>query len=160
MIMAAASAAPTGESGPWHAAFPAPKTTEPGAVSREEMLELVKSGTAGKDYVLVDLRRNDYEGGTIKTSINLPAQSLYPNIPTLHTVFAAAGVKQVIWYCGSSTGRGTRAAGWFQDHIDSQGGEQMRSVILKGGIKGWVAGGTEFTEEMDGFDEGAWNKPA
>lgn len=117
------------------------------------------------------------QGGTIKTSINLPAQSLYPNIPTLHTVFEAAGVKQIIWYCGksplvfisrshadlpwlppgSSTGRGTRAAGWFQDHIDSQGGGQMRSVILKGGIKGWVAAGAKFTEQMDGFDESAWS---
>ncbi|KAJ1333279.1 arsenical-resistance protein 2 [Microdochium nivale] len=155
--MAASSTAATGDSKPWYAAFPAPKTTAPEAVSREEMLELVKSGAAGRDYALVDLRRNDYEGGTIKTSINLPAQSLYPNIPTLHTVFEAAGVKQIIWYCGSSTGRGTRAAGWFQDHIDSQGGGQMRSVILKGGIKGWVAAGAKFTEQMDGFDESAWS---
>ncbi|KAH7031374.1 Rhodanese-like domain-containing protein [Microdochium trichocladiopsis] len=144
---------------PWHAAFPAPRTTEPGAVSREEMLELLRTATAGKDYVLVDLRRNDYEGGTIKTSINLPAQSLYPTIPALYKLFETAGVKQVIWYCGSSSGRGTRAAGWFQDYIDSQGGEVMRSVILQGGIKGWVAAGAAHTAQMDGFVAEAWQKP-
>ena len=49
------------DSKPWHAAYPAPTTTQPGAVSREEMLELLGTGVVGKDYVLVDLRRNDYE---------------------------------------------------------------------------------------------------
>ena len=51
----------TDDSKPWHAAYPAPTTTQPGAVSREEMLELLGTGVVGKDYVLVDLRRNDYE---------------------------------------------------------------------------------------------------
>lgn len=55
----------TDESKPWHAAYPAPTTTHPGAVSREELLELLQTGVAGKDYVLVDLRRNDYEVGPV-----------------------------------------------------------------------------------------------
>jgi arsenical-resistance protein 2 len=88
---------------PWHAAFPAPTAT-PGGVSAEEFLGWLKSGEkkVGRDYVLVDLRRNDYKGGTIKTSINLPAQTLYPNIPALYEIFKSAGVKQVLWYCGMS----------------------------------------------------------
>lgn len=40
------------------------------------------------------------QGGTIRGSINLPAQSLFPTIPTLYAWFKAAGVKKVIWYCG------------------------------------------------------------
>jgi arsenical-resistance protein 2 len=50
--------------------------------------------------VLVDLRRTDYQGGTIHSSINLPAQSLYHTIPSLYGIFKAAGVGTVIWYCG------------------------------------------------------------
>jgi hypothetical protein len=40
------------------------------------------------------------KGGTIKGSINLPAQSLYPSLPTLYTLFSEAKIPYVIWYCG------------------------------------------------------------
>lgn len=40
------------------------------------------------------------QGGTIRGSINLPAQSLVPTLPALYTLFASAGVKHVVWYCG------------------------------------------------------------
>lgn len=32
----------------------------------------------------------------------------------------------------------------------------MQSVILSGGVKGWVAAGGEFVEWMDGYDAKAW----
>lgn len=86
---------------PWHAAYPAPRNSQPEAIRREDVLEIMKLGQnkAGKDYVLVDLRRNDHEGGTIHGSINLPAQNLYPTIPTLYAIFKAAGLSKIIWYC-------------------------------------------------------------
>ncbi len=40
------------------------------------------------------------KGGTIQGSLNLPAQSLYPSIPTLYAVLSAAKIEVVIWYCG------------------------------------------------------------
>jgi arsenical-resistance protein 2 len=58
--------------------------------------------TPGADFLLVDLRRTDFEGGTIKGSLNLPAQSLYPTLPTLFNLVRSAGVKDVIFYCGMS----------------------------------------------------------
>jgi hypothetical protein len=39
------------------------------------------------------------QGGTIRGSINLPAQSLYPTIPTLYSLVKAANTRKVIWYC-------------------------------------------------------------
>ncbi|KAK5662566.1 hypothetical protein OQA88_8479 [Cercophora sp. LCS_1] len=140
---------------PWHAAFPAPKA-QPGGMSKEAVLELIRSAVAGRDYVLVDLRRIDHEGGTIRGSINLPAQSLYPSIPTLYTMFKAAGVPKVLWYCGSSGGRGTRAAAWFADYIQDQQDAKMESLILQGGIKGWARGGPQFVEQMLGYDASYW----
>jgi hypothetical protein len=45
---------------PWHAAYPAPKST-PSSLSRSTLLQWITEGKiAGKDYVLVDLRRNDH----------------------------------------------------------------------------------------------------
>jgi arsenical-resistance protein 2 len=86
---------------PWHAAYPSPKS-KPASVSRSEVLQWFKSSDkdAPKDFILVDLRRNDHEGGTIAGSINLPAQSLYPSFPSLYALFSAAKVKRVVWYCG------------------------------------------------------------
>jgi hypothetical protein len=43
------------------------------------------------------------QGGTIRGSINLPAQSLWPTIPTIYAMFTAAGMRKVIWYCGRSS---------------------------------------------------------
>lgn len=57
---------------------------------------------------------------------------------------------------GSSAGRGTRTAAWFNDHIQEQGDEQMQSVILAGGIKGWATAGGDFVKFMDGYVPGHW----
>ncbi|KAL1961048.1 hypothetical protein VTO42DRAFT_4936 [Malbranchea cinnamomea] len=149
---------------PWHAAFPAPQATA-ATVSRAEVLQWLRERKArgpdgpAVDFVLVDLRRADHEGGTISTSINLPAQSLYPSLPVLYNVFKQAGVKKVVFYCGSSRGRGTRAGGWLADYIQSQGGEAetgLQSLVLEGGIKGWVAAGADYVEMMDGYDASVW----
>ena len=59
-------------------------------------------------------------------------------------------------HSGSSRGRGTRAAGWFADYLKERNEQSMESFILEGGIKGWVAGGKQFWELMDGYEESAW----
>ncbi|EEU40605.1 uncharacterized protein NECHADRAFT_19682, partial [Fusarium vanettenii 77-13-4] len=142
---------------PWHAKYPAPEH-QPGSLTREQLLELMKQvgDVAGADFLLVDLRRNDHEGGTIRGSINLPAQSLYPSIPRLYDMFKARGLRKVIWYCSSSRGRGPRAAGWFSDYIASCGDNEMESVVLQGGIKGWATAGDKFVEWMDEYDPCFW----
>ena len=47
---------------PWHAKYPAPRST-PGSILRDDVLAMLKNPdlVAGKDYVLVDVRRNDFE---------------------------------------------------------------------------------------------------
>ncbi|KKZ63154.1 hypothetical protein EMCG_02531 [[Emmonsia] crescens] len=152
--------APTQET-PWHETFPAPKTQAAGILRSEVLgwLKDVSKKGAAVDYVLVDLRRADHEGGTISTSINLPAQSLYPSIPTLYTIFKQAGIKKVICYCGSSRGRGTRASGWFADYIlakEGEGAGGMQSLVLEGGIKGWVGAGDEYVEQIVGYEASVW----
>ncbi|KAJ8080959.1 hypothetical protein PM082_017794 [Marasmius tenuissimus] len=46
-----------------------------------------------------------------------------------------AGVKKVIFYCGSSSGRGPRTAAWLQDYIDEVGDREIQALVMKGGIK-------------------------
>ncbi|KAJ5929547.1 Rhodanese-like protein [Penicillium verhagenii] len=139
---------------PWHAAYPAPRKTT-GSISRLEILRWFNAGKkVGKDFVLVDLRRTDFEGGTIRGSLNIPAQSLYPTIPTLYSLLSQARVPKMVWYCG----RGTRAAGWFAGYIEEQKDGVMESLVLEGGIKGWAAAGDEYTRLMDEYDASKWKE--
>jgi len=113
-----------------------------------------------RPFLLVDVRRTDWEGGTIKFSLNLPAQSFYQSRKTLLDLCDRAGIKQVIFYCGSSNGRGPRCASWFQDYIDDIAKFSRRSslkvLVLTGGIKGWVK---EFEGSMmEEFDEKYWEQ--
>ncbi|KAM7187493.1 oxidoreductase [Naviculisporaceae sp. PSN 640] len=156
----ATEANPASAPAPWYAAFPPPKTSPVATIPREEVLAMLKDENlvSGKNYVLVDLRRTDFEGGTIRGSINLPAQSFYTTLPTVYSLFKASGVKQVIFYCGSSRGRGSRATGWLADHIASEGDTSMTSLALEGGIKGWAGAGEEYVKWMDGYDAAVWTQ--
>ena len=113
----------------WYDAYPPPQNTSPSVVTRTDLLALLQSGKRpGKDFLLVDLRRTDHEvryclfpgdhhptfpnalsclllakGGTIKGSINLPAQSLYYSLPTILNLCRSARIELVIWYCGASS---------------------------------------------------------
>ncbi|KAL4920090.1 Rhodanese-like domain-containing protein [Aspergillus aurantiobrunneus] len=150
------------EPAPWHASFPTPQTSNPAALPRSTALQWLQQGTRipGSDFLLVDLRRTDFEGGTIKGSLNLPAQSLYHTLPTLYNLVKTAGVRDVVFYCGSSQGRGTRAAGWFRDYLLEKGVSEaeVKSWKLEGGIKGWAKAGDEYTALMDGYDRAVWEK--
>ncbi|OMP89036.1 hypothetical protein BK809_0005757 [Diplodia seriata] len=142
---------------PWWAAYPEPRTTHLTRITKEELLDRMKNGErSGQKFVLVDVRRTDFEGGTIEGAVNLPAHSLYVTIPTHYAIFKAAGIKEVVFWCGSSSGRGPRSAGWFADHIESQGDSEMQSVVLDGGIKGWARAGPEYVSRMWEYDAAKW----
>ena len=79
----------------WWDAFPAPRHTAP-LLPREVALPNLTS----PDLLIVDVRRTDYEGGTIHGSLNLPAQSFYTNRAVLYDLCKRARVKQVAFYCG------------------------------------------------------------
>ncbi|KAF1840460.1 uncharacterized protein K460DRAFT_296684 [Cucurbitaria berberidis CBS 394.84] len=123
-------------------AFPAPRATAP-IISREEALSDISS----PDLLIVDVRRTDYEGGTIRGSINLPAQSFYMNRAVLYQLCKR-----------SSNGRGPRCSGWFADYIAEKGDDHITSLTLGGGIKGWVKAGKLYTQYVDGFKPEYWKQ--
>lgn len=158
---------------PWWAAFPEPKARCE-SVEASEVADLVEKQTAGgpRDFLLVDVRRTDWTGGTVTSSINLPAHSFYPTRGIIYDLCKQAGIKRVIFYCGqnaisrsreasspadgvlgSSNGRAPRCAGWLQDYSNQVGGD-VQALTMKGGIRGFVKsyGG----RLMDGYDEKAW----
>jgi hypothetical protein len=74
-------------------------------VGKQALYSLTYDGRTAKcalssDYSVRKMA-NRSKGGMIRSSINLPAQSLYHTIPALYKVFSAARLKKVVWYCGS-----------------------------------------------------------
>ncbi|CAG8979645.1 hypothetical protein HYALB_00011529 [Hymenoscyphus albidus] len=145
----------------WTTAFPPPRATVLSLTGGEvvKMFDDMDITSSMRGFLLVDVRREDWVGGTIKTSLNLPAQSFYQSRKVLLDLCERAGIKMVVFYCGSSNGRGPRCANWMQDSIDDIAKFGMKSTlqvrILKGGIKGWVR---EFQGGfMEGFEEGMWD---
>jgi hypothetical protein len=62
---------------PWHAAYPAPRSF-PATIRREDVLDMIKQGaeTSSRDYVLVDLRRNDHEARNVDYHLTPPFKEL------------------------------------------------------------------------------------
>ncbi|GAA6015361.1 hypothetical protein JCM10207_008962 [Rhodosporidiobolus poonsookiae] len=132
---------------PWHAAFPTPSASlspsSPSPLASLSAADLkqridLQPDLSQRDFLVVDVRRTDFEDAFIKGAINLPAHSFFPTLPSLLPLLTR--YPSVIFHCQSSSGRGPRCAGWFQDALDAAGVDQSvsRAVVLTGGIKGWV----------------------
>jgi len=59
---------------------------------------------------------------------------------------------------GSSKGRGSRAAGWFDDLIRDRNISNISSMILLDGIAGWAKAGEDYSKMMDEYDAEVWSK--
>ncbi|KAL4077555.1 Rhodanese-like domain-containing protein [Scleroderma citrinum] len=117
----------------WWIAYPAPSSEVP-SLDCDDVATLVKRANK-EDYVVIDVRRNDRVGGHVRGSAQHPAQTFYDELPTFHKTFQEK--KQVIFYCGSSNGRGPRCAKWYQDYLNEVGNTHSKAYILSGGIKEW-----------------------
>jgi|ERR1700761_349054 len=88
------------------AEFPIPPpTTECQRIPKEQLIrqyqilgDILDAGT-----LLIDVRRTDYEGGCIRGSLNMPAQSFPYNMATLFRLCQGDGlsvISRVVFYCG------------------------------------------------------------
>lgn len=153
---ATASSKPQDEETPWHAAFPPPTLTPEFFPARRVLVTLSLKIAS---LLLIDVRRLDYTGGSIRGSLNIPAQGFYWNRGALYELAYKADMEWVVFVCGSGKegGRAWRCAGWFLEHVrGTVGDEDMQVCVLEGGVKGWVSAGEEYRGFMDGFVEGMW----
>ena len=68
---------------------------------KQELAELIKSDKVhGKDYLVVDVRDDDYEGGNIKNSLHQGSADFLMNVDRLVT--QTKDVPRVIFHCSLS----------------------------------------------------------
>ncbi|KAH7887210.1 S-adenosyl-L-methionine-dependent methyltransferase [Phlebopus sp. FC_14] len=102
----------------------------------EQVADLIQNpNREEKDFVVVDVRRNDHAGGHVRGSVPWAAQTFFDDLPKFHEKYK--DTKQVIFYCASSNGRGPRCAGWYQDYLNEQGMVGSNAIVMEGGIKAW-----------------------
>ncbi|KAL5535801.1 hypothetical protein ACEPAF_3895 [Sanghuangporus sanghuang] len=124
----------------WAAGLPEPLSA-PEGITAETLADFIKTGskTSGKDYVVVDVRRTDFENYAIPGAINLPAHSFYPTRTGVVSVLS--NIPLVIFHCqscGSLTSRGRKVAAYYQDVLNEKGIRTSKALYLEGGIKGWI----------------------
>ena len=61
---------------PWYDAFPAPRLQADVMPSKRALMVLSMKIAS---MLIIDVRRNDYEGGAIRGSLNIPAQGFWWN---------------------------------------------------------------------------------
>ncbi|EPQ54352.1 NAD P-binding protein [Gloeophyllum trabeum ATCC 11539] len=118
----------------WWDAFPPPRSDVP-EISAEELASLMRQGEK-REFSVIDVRRDDYQGGHIRGSHQWPAQTFWNELPKFVDTFGRT--PRVIFYCGSSNGRGPRCAKWYQDRLNEAGIQTSSAWLLKGGLKAWM----------------------
>ncbi|KAG2337698.1 S-adenosyl-L-methionine-dependent methyltransferase [Suillus weaverae] len=87
------------------------------------------------DYAIIDVRENDRVGGHVLGSVQWRADLFASSLDRFYDEYGKT--KQVIFYCGSSKGRGSRCAAWYQDYLDGKDNTESKACVLEGGYHGW-----------------------
>ncbi|KAJ1658125.1 Cdc25 phosphatase Ibp1 [Dispira simplex] len=113
-------------------------------IEPEELAALLQDPTkkAQQDYLVIDVRSDDYLGGHIPNSINIPAGQFRDYTSYLVTNYAHLPL--IVVHCALSQVRGPKTARILQEalvsHSTAQGLTSVptRVRVLRGGITHWI----------------------
>lgn len=124
----------------------------------DELAVLMKSGKAPtKDFLVVDVRDDDYVGGNIKGCLNQPSRDFSMTVHNL--VEQAKEVPIVIFHCALSQVRGPKAARIYAEvRQNILHGNEMRQdiVILRDGFTQFQVKYKNDPELVENWDEEVW----
>ncbi|KAL0088159.1 Rhodanese-like domain-containing protein [Phycomyces blakesleeanus] len=126
-------------------------------IEPEDLKSIVKDSslTPQKDYVIVDVRDLDYEGGHIPGAVNVPAHELMDKANTL--VEEYKDVPLVIFHCALSQVRGPKSARIYNETKSLLKPESTQQVkILRGGFEGWHAKFKQDQSLLESYDPAVW----
>ncbi|KAL9545997.1 hypothetical protein PS6_007899 [Mucor atramentarius] len=124
----------------------------------EEVMDLVRdtSKQPGKDYVIVDVRGEDYKGGHIPGAINVPANEMYDKANDLINEYSQ--VPKIYFHCALSQVRaGPKSARIYTETLNNLGVETDQKVkILRFGFEGWHDKYSKEKDLIEDYDEAFW----
>ncbi|TDL23244.1 Rhodanese-like protein, partial [Rickenella mellea] len=125
-----------------------------------ELSKIIKSEKKpNEDYVVVDVRGDDYPGGHIKGSVNSPAETFLDDVNDL--IAKTKDVKTVIFHCALSQARGPKAARIYaetRDNLEKEGKDKEHEVlVLRGGFSEFQEKYRDDTELVEEYDKEIWD---
>jgi len=124
----------------------------------DELAKLMKSGkTPNKDFLVVDVRDDDYVGGNIKGSLHIPSGDFLMNVDGL--VKRAKEVPIVIFHCALSQARGPKAARIYAEtrrNILEGNGISQDIAILRDGFSQFQVKYKDDPVLVENWDKEVW----
>jgi len=126
-------------------------------ITGDELAAIIKSDK--KDYLVVDVRDDDYAGGNIIRGQNWPSREFSWKVNEL--VKQTKDVKTVVFHCAVSQIRGPKAAQIYEETqkslqepgADSQGPEVL---VLRGGFAQFQAKYKDDPALVENWDKDVW----
>ncbi|KAH0586408.1 hypothetical protein H2248_007644 [Termitomyces sp. 'cryptogamus'] len=82
-------------------------------ITRDELADVIKTSIPKKDFVIVDVRDDDFRGGNIKGAINKPSRDFLTSVDEL--IKDTKDIPLVIFHCALSQVRGPKAARIYEE---------------------------------------------
>ncbi|KAJ2661814.1 Cdc25 phosphatase Ibp1 [Coemansia sp. RSA 1200] len=130
-----------------------------------------KDKVAGTDYVVIDVRDEDFKVGHIPGAVNVPAHEIRGNASRLLSEYG--GVPIIVFHCALSQVRGPRSARIYKEAVAEaleaaanvggagEGGGPLadqKVCVLTGGFVAWAYRFKDTEPELvAGFDQQLWN---
>ncbi|KAJ3731283.1 Rhodanese-like domain-containing protein [Lentinula guzmanii] len=131
-----------------------------GYISGDELAEIIRSGkTPKKDYLVVDVRDDDYAGGNIVGGVNMPSKKFLMNVDQL--VKETRDVPLVIFHCALSQLRGPQAARIYKETRQNVLSETdttspTKVLILRDGFTGFQDKFKDDAFLVENWDKDVW----
>ncbi|EIN12921.1 Rhodanese-like protein [Punctularia strigosozonata HHB-11173 SS5] len=129
-------------------------------ISNDELAAIIKSKdkVALRDYIVIDVRDDDYRGGNIVNALNSPSGQFLANVDDL--VKKTKDIPIVVFHCALSQVRGPKAARIYsqtRDMLQSEGQDKAHEVlVLRGGFTEFQAKFKDDPELVANYDPEAW----
>jgi len=128
-------------------------------ISRDDLSKIIKSDKRpGTDYLVVDVRDDDFIGGHIPNCRNEPSTTFSEKLDDL--VRDAKDVPQVIFHCALSQSRGPTAARQYKkrrNQLREDDDTPQDVLILRGGFTDFQAKFKDDPELVENWSKDIWS---
>ncbi|KAF8895657.1 Rhodanese-like domain-containing protein [Infundibulicybe gibba] len=127
-------------------------------ITGDELASMMKSDKiAGRDFLVVDVRDDDYAGGNIKHALNQPSNQFLMNADDL--VKKTKDIPLVIFHCALSQMRGPKAARIYEEtrrNILEENDIPHDVAVLRDGFTQFQAKFRNDPDLVENWDKGVW----
>ncbi|KAI8902356.1 Rhodanese-like domain-containing protein [Globomyces pollinis-pini] len=113
-----------------------PEFVNPDAVAADLLNQNLVNG---RDYLVVDVRDDDFNGGNIINAINIPSATFDANLPSIHQQLKP--IPKLYFHCALSQVRGPKCAQKYVNFINASDEHslQQQVFIVRGGYQDFAA---------------------